>query len=202
VRPIPIRLKGVQVHGYKLKPNQDRDIVLTAVGRYTQYKGYEKLVKLVANVSGFRLNIVCSSQMPENLINSIESSANIVIQRNLDDSELENLLVSTHVFVLSSISRNEGFGIVLLEALRLGIPICVNKIEGTGSEFITKPGVNGEFFHIDEPKSFYEAIGQITNESRYEDYCKEALNDFNSRFRSNDSYEFLEVLDSLVHTAL
>jgi N-acetyllactosaminide 3-alpha-galactosyltransferase/rhamnosyl/mannosyltransferase len=98
---------------------------------------------------------------------------------------------------MSSVTRNEGYGIALLEALRCGIPLCVNKIIGTGSAFIVKPGYNGEFFDINKEDSLLNSINKITNKENYEKYCDNALNDFNKRFSLENNKDYFYFLSRI-----
>lgn len=197
IKPIPIRIPNV-LNGINEIPMRNIDkITLVTVGRYTKYKGYEKLVELIKNENRFNLKIISSSIFPSTLKKEIEGATNIELLSNLNDTQLTTTLNTSHVFILSSISRNEGFGIVLLEALRLGIPICVNHLEGTGSEYITIPEKNGEYFNIEDKSSLIRALNKICDTNNYEDYCIRALKDFESRFSLNETKEFLSVLENI-----
>lgn len=197
IKPIPIRIPNV-LNGINEIPIRNMDRVnLVTVGRYTKYKGYEKLVKLIKDENRFSLKIISSSNFPSSLKKEIEEATNIDLLSNLNDTQLATTLNTSHVFILSSISRNEGFGIVLLEALRLGIPICVNHLKGTGSEYITIPEKNGEFFNIEDKSSLIRALNKICDTKNYEDYCTKALKDFESRFSLNETKEFLAVLEDI-----
>ena len=198
ILPIPIRIPNIITSNEK-KPFQIGGIIkITTLGRYTAYKGFEKLIDIVKTNTSINLNIISSSEFPISLEKKIESTENINLLRGLNDSEVNAALLQSDAFVLSSISRNEGFGIVLLEALRLGLPICVNKLEGTGSEFITKPGYNGEFFDIDNGESLYSALNKICSFNKYSIYSNGAKEDFRKRFCINEKNEFLEALENII----
>ena len=194
IRCVPIKIPKIPDLFCPIKPNEFKQIILTTIGRYTEYKGYDHIINFVNNDKRFRLNIISNSDFPAELNSLINHSSNVEILKGLNDNEMNKVLKDSHVFVLSSISRSEGFGIVLLEALRLGLPICVNKLEDTGSEFITRPGVNGEFFNVLDGNSFFCAIKKICNESSYSRYSNGALNDFSERFCLNNEMEFLALL--------
>lgn len=177
-------------------PYNNGKVILTTIGRYTAYKGYELLVDEVLKNPQFNLNIVSSSNFPNKLLTKINSANNIKILKNLTDSEVIETLKKSTVYVMSSISRNEGYGIVLLEALRCGIPICVNRVEGTGSEFILNPGNNGEFFNINEASSLINSIELLTKEGNYEKYMTGAIEDFHNRFKLEGTANYLSLIQA------
>ena len=191
---IPIKIHKIPDLFQPIEPNGFDQIILTTIGRYTEYKGYENIIKLVSNNQKYKLNIISNSDFPSKINNLVNLSNNVEILRDLDDIEMNYVLKKSHVFILSSITRSEGFGIVLLEALRLGLPICVNKLKDTGSEFITIPGFNGEFFDIRDNSSLFIALDKICNPSSYYKYSNGALEDFNSRFCLTEKKEFLSIL--------
>jgi glycosyltransferase involved in cell wall biosynthesis len=194
IKCIPIKIEKLPNLFHPIKPVGFDQIILTTIGRYTEYKGYENIINLVSNNQKFKLNIISSSAFPSEVNNLVNNSKNVQILKGLDDNEMNNVLKESHVFILSSISRSEGFGIVLLEALRLGLPICVNRLEDTGSEFITRPGFNGEFFNIRDNYSLFKALEKICNPSSYHNYSSGALEDFDSRFCLNEDKYFLSIL--------
>jgi len=194
IKCIPIKIHKIPDLFQPIEPNGFDQIILTTIGRYTEYKGYENIIKLVSNNQKYKLNIISNSDFPSKINNLVNLSNNVEILRDLDDIEMNYVLKKSHVFILSSITRSEGFGIVLLEALRLGLPICVNKLKDTGSEFITLPGFNGEFFDIRDNSSLFIALDKICNPSSYYKYSNGALEDFNSRFCLTEKKEFLSIL--------
>lgn len=116
--------------------------IILSVGRLVYYKGYEYLIEAMANVPG-RLLIVGDGP----LRSSLEKRA---AAKGLDDrvvflGEVPDLVPYYHacdVFVLASIARSEGFGIVQVEAMACGKPV-VNTLLDSGVPFVSQDQVTG-----------------------------------------------------------
>lgn len=79
-----------------------------------------------------------------------------------DDSELENLYINTDLFVLPS--KEEGFGMVFLEAMRWGVPVVTTKTDG--ARFIFEKSDSGILIDLDEQLSanMSKAIFEIASD--------------------------------------
>ena len=185
IKSIPIRICDSEVE-FNIRKDNSTTINLISIGRYTPYKGYKELIDLVQKSPEMNLNLVTNSILPTDLLTSIDSIENIILHQNICDEDLMDLLKKSDIYVMSSISRNEGYGIVLLEALRLGLPICVNYINGTGSNYILRPGFNGECFNIESIDDFKSALLKIVDRNNFEFYQKNARQDFEERFMLTD----------------
>ncbi len=71
--------------------------------------------------------------------------------------DLDSLFTSRSVFVLPS--RNEGFGLSILEAMARGVPVVASKAGGIPE--IVKDGQNGYFFTTANPRSLAEAVKKV-----------------------------------------
>lgn len=197
VHCIPIKIKQGNTIIKRNIPDYSKKIILTTIGRYTPYKGYKELIEEIRKYKNLELNIISKSKFPSEISDSISNSSNIIHFNNASDSQIDDILRNSHIYIMSSLSRNEGYGIVLLEALRCGLPLCVNKVVGTGSAFIVKPGMNGEYFEFLVENSLINSITKIMHPGKYEKYCANAVADFNERFKlekSNDYYSFIQNL--------
>jgi len=72
------------------------------------------------------------------------------------------------VYCLSSISRNEGFGLVQIEAMLFRKPVVSTAVEGSGITWANIDGKTGYVVEPRNPKALAEAIERIcTNEGLY-----------------------------------
>mgnify|MGYP001156624954 FL=1 len=67
------------------------------------------------------------------------------------------------MLVLPSISRNEAFGYVLLEAMERGCPVITTDLP-TGVRHVNKEGVSGLVVPPRDPRALSEAICRILRE--------------------------------------
>jgi glycosyltransferase involved in cell wall biosynthesis len=142
--PEKIRSKSVAIpNGVVIRDKTARTDYLTArglfpgkyiltVGRITQEKGFDCLIDafLQSGLSGYQLALTGSadhaSEYAREIRRRIEASPLIVGTGYADAESLRQLYSHAALFVLAS--RNEGFPLVLLEAMSYGLPILASDI--------------------------------------------------------------------------
>jgi len=108
------------------------------LGRVTQEKGHEVLVRAFSkflNSQLFRkeklfLLIVGGGALEEkikNLVNELGLDKNVVITGRFNDEDKIKYLSTFDVFVFPTLA--EGFGIVLIEAMSMGLPVICSNLE-------------------------------------------------------------------------
>jgi len=134
--------------------------LVLGVGRLTDYKGFEYLVRAMTEVDA-RLLIVgegpCRRTL-ERLISTLGLHDRVALLGAIPD--LAPYYEACDVFVLPSISRNEAFGLVQLEALAAGKPV-VNTAIGSGVAFASPPGLSGQAVPAADPPALAAAIRQL-----------------------------------------
>ena len=113
------------------------------VGRHIERKGITYLIEAAKYLprDNFEIRIVGVGDLTEQLkaqaglLNEIEkSSANIVFTGKLSPEDLANEYKTANVFVLPAIvdskGDTEGLGVVLIEAMELGLPIVASNVGG------------------------------------------------------------------------
>lgn len=108
----------------KLGMEEDK-ICLVSVGRLVRRKGFSFLIDIIAKLDDrFVLNIVGDGPEKENLFAKIEKLGikdRVKLLGNVGEEEKFQYLSNSDIYVLSSV--HEGFGIVLQEAMQVGLPI-------------------------------------------------------------------------------
>lgn len=153
---------------YSLKNN---DKVFSFIGRFTEKKGVEKLIKdfsellkdnknlfLTLNGSGELKNVYFS------LIKSLGVENNIHISKDfLNVNQLKHIYKNSDFIVIPSIKTNsgdtEGLPVVLLEALYFG-NTTISSAESNAGEII-KHGFNGFIYDTNEIDSFKNLVIKI-----------------------------------------
>jgi glycosyltransferase involved in cell wall biosynthesis len=119
---------------------------LLAVGRLTYYKGFETLVRAVAEGHGrHQLAIVGEGEERpalERILRDAPHGGAVTLLGEADDATLMRLMATCDVFCLPSIERTEAFGIVLLEAMRYARPLLVSDLPGSGVSWVARRGQN------------------------------------------------------------
>jgi glycosyltransferase involved in cell wall biosynthesis len=105
--------------------------IVLAVGRLIYYKGFEYLVRAMADVPA---KLLIAGDGP--LKGALEAEAarlgisdRVAFLGCVDDAELKSCYHACDVFVLASTERSESFGIVQLEAMACGKPVINTRID-------------------------------------------------------------------------
>ena len=134
---------------------------LLAIGRLTYYKGFDTLIRAVAQAPNAELRIVGDGQdlaTLQALIREQRVEDRIFLEGKLSDPECAQLYASADIFCLPSRERTEAFGVVLLEAMHYGLPVLASNISGSGVTAVVTDGITGRLLPIDEPEAWAAAI--------------------------------------------
>jgi glycosyltransferase involved in cell wall biosynthesis len=117
-----------------------------AVGRLSRYKGFDVLLRALAEVPDARLVIVGEGECAREL-RAIAAEKGVAHRVRfagaLDDATLLAAYAGADAFVLPSLNRGEAFGLVLLEAMRARLPIVASAIQGSGIGEVVADGETG-----------------------------------------------------------
>ncbi|MEM5807813.1 MAG: glycosyltransferase [Candidatus Aenigmatarchaeota archaeon] len=151
----------------KLKSALDlrRKFVVLFVGRLAPYKGLEYLIKAFKKVSDkfgdkIKLLIVGEGDLKQRLINEVvklKLEKNVKFIGYVKDDDLIAYYNLCDIFVLPSITRQEAFGLVQLEAMICGKPVISTNIE-SGVSFVNQHNKTGLIVPPKDPKSLAKAI--------------------------------------------
>jgi L-malate glycosyltransferase len=141
--PLPYeKFKFKQVDREKLGMDKDK-FYLVSVGRLVERKGYKYLIKALSLLpKKIYLNLIgdgpLESQL-KNLAKKLKVEDRINFLGFIPEEKKFQYLADSDLYVLSSI--HEGFGIVLQEAMQVGLPIVATN--NGGQIDLIKDGVNG-----------------------------------------------------------
>jgi glycosyltransferase involved in cell wall biosynthesis len=145
-----------------INPASSRTKSLVYMGSFMPYKNVETLVKAVALLPGFTLHLTSRiSEQDRQRLSALSPEAKIHFHNGTTDEDYFDLL--THSTALVSASRDEGFGIPLVEAMSLGTPVVVSDIP----IFHEIGGEAALFADVNDPQAFADAITSLTNESTW-----------------------------------
>ena len=133
---------------------------LLYIGSFMPYKNVDTLVRGLGLLPGFELHLLSKIENGrrselENLAKSV--GAALVFHSGVSDEEYASLLKGS--FALVSASRDEGFGIPLVEAMQQGTPVVVSDLE----IFHEVAGNAGNYFSPDQPAEFAARITELDN---------------------------------------
>jgi glycosyltransferase involved in cell wall biosynthesis len=171
----------------------DRSRSIVYMGSFMPYKNVETLVKAVALLPDFTLHLTSRiSEQDRIRLTALSSTAQIRFHNGISDEKYSDLLA--HATALVSASKDEGFGIPLVEAMSLGTPIVVSDIP----IFHEIGGDAALFASASNPQEFADAILSLTNDQTWNEVSARCI-DQAARFSWKKSAT--ELLDVLVKVA-
>lgn len=119
--------------------------LIISVGRLVYYKGFEFLIRSMANVPDARLLIIGDGPLRAALEQEARECGvadRVVFLGELQNEETIPYYHAADIFALASIARSEAFGIVQLEAMACGKPVINTQLD-SGVPFVSLDGVSG-----------------------------------------------------------
>jgi len=132
------------------------------VGRLVGYKGLPYLFDAMNGLDATLL-VAGDGPMREKLNRHLSSNCKINILGSVSEEEKIALYRSADVFVLPSISRNEAFGYVLLEAMGEGCPVITTDLP-TGVRFVNQDGETGLIVPPRDAQALSNAISRLLHD--------------------------------------
>jgi rhamnosyl/mannosyltransferase len=122
------------------------DLNVLAIGRMTHYKGFDILLRAIAQTEGITLDLVGHGELTrslERLADSLNLAGRVRFHGLLDENAKDRLLSRCDCLCLPSTDRTESFGMVLLEAMSAAKACVVSDIEGSGMSWLVEDGKTG-----------------------------------------------------------
>ncbi|HEX6956000.1 MAG TPA: glycosyltransferase family 1 protein, partial [Agromyces sp.] len=136
---------------------------LVYMGSYMSYKGVDTLVRAVAQLPGHELHLMSRVRPEERRrLEQLAPQARLVFHDGATDAEYADVLAGATALVTAS--KAEGFGIPLVEAMRLGTPVVVSDIP----IFREIGGDAALYFPADDPAALAQAIGALERPGEWE----------------------------------
>ena len=138
--------------------------VIGTIGRLHPQKGHDVLIRAFAELRrhcpGAKLEIVGEGAMRgplQALIERLGLSDAICLVGNVPPDRIPDRLAGWSLFVLPS--RWEGFGLALLEAMAMELPVVATAVEGTLE--LIEPDVTGLLIPPDDPPALSSAMAYL-----------------------------------------
>ncbi len=182
LNPARLEVKNESIKEFeKIKSKINDKKVVLSVGRLVEYKGFEYLVEASRFLNDDIIVIIAGGgplyNYLQNKINSLNLKNKVLLLGRVNDISI--FIKNCDLFCLPSISRNEAFGLVLVEALYFGKPLVTTNVEGSGMSYVNKHNETGLVVPPKDPRSLAEAINKIlSDENIYRKFSKNALERF------------------------
>ena len=128
------------------------------VGQVGVRKGIVTLLRAFSNLTrDAELHVVGPIEPAIEEVLRHEPTENVVFTGPLSGSRLIQAYASAHIFCLPSIE--EGFALVLLEAMAMGLPVVTTNV--SGGEELVRPGVDGYLVPASDPEALAERLAWL-----------------------------------------
>ena len=141
-----------------------RGLRLLAVGRLSRYKGFHVLLAALARTPSASLLLVGAGECERDLRGQAQALGvqdRVRFTGAIDDADLASAYASADAFVLPSLDRGEAFGLVLLEAMRVGLPVLASDVPGTGIGHVVEDGASGLLVPPGDPAALAAAMERL-----------------------------------------
>ncbi len=136
------------------------------VGRHVPYKGMTYLIqasKLLGD--DFKILIGGRGRLTESLKQEAAGDDKVEFLGQISDEELSAYYSACDIFCFPSITKNEAFGIVLVEAMYFGKPCVTFTIPGSGVNYVSLDGVTGIECPNSDSKALAKAIQTLAKDT-------------------------------------
>lgn len=149
-----------------------RKKTLVYMGSYMPYKNVETLVRAANQLPNYELHLMSRiSDNDREYLESLVTKAQLVFHNGATDQDYYSVLAEATALV--SASRDEGFGIPLVEAMSLGTPVVVSDIP----VFREVAGKAGAYVRPDDADGFAHQIHILEDASTWETKSEIARNE-------------------------
>ncbi|SFS55926.1 glycosyltransferase family 4 protein [Saccharopolyspora flava] len=133
---------------------------LVYMGSFMPYKDVETLLAGMAFLPGYRLHLVSriAPQREAELVEQVPPGADVVFWRGIGEDDYQRLLARASALVTAS--RDEGFGLPVIEAMNAGTPVVCSDLE----IFHEVTGGHAKFFDSGRPKHFADAVRALEDD--------------------------------------
>lgn len=132
VKVIPVGVKEIKFKKKLYLESKQEYFIF--IGNFRQYKGLDFLIKVFVK-NKLNLKIISSEKITLSIKNYIKKYKNIFLYEKISEKKKYQLIQDSVALILPSTDRREAYGIVLLEAASMKIPLISTEIN-SGPNFI------------------------------------------------------------------
>ncbi|MDR6559786.1 glycosyltransferase involved in cell wall biosynthesis [Arthrobacter pascens] len=171
-RPARIISNAPQPAQQSRDPETAPDKTLLYMGSFMPYKNVETMLAGMAELPDYTLYLLSriTPHRRAELEGQIPSGANVVFHNGVTDDEYMELLKRTTALV--SLSKAEGYGFPLVEAMALGTPVIASDIP----IFFREVGANAaSYVDPQSPTAFAVAVQELTDVDHWREASRQSM---------------------------
>lgn len=149
----------------EIRTRNGEKIVLFALGRHVPYKGMEYLVRASRLLgANYRIYIAGTGELTPMLKELASGDDKIVFLGRVDDDSRIAYTLACDIFCFPSVTKNEAFGLALVEAMALGKPAVTFTIAGSGVNYVSQKNVTGLEAENGDVSAYADAIERLAED--------------------------------------
>jgi rhamnosyl/mannosyltransferase len=148
----------------KLRQQYGNRLVIS-VGRLVYYKGFEYLIRAMAQVKG-KLLIVGDGPLRaklQQIARDLGIADRVIFAGEIQNEQVIPYYHAADVFALASVARSEAFGIVQIEAMAAGLPVVNTRLD-SGVPFVSLHQQTGLTVAPGDPQAMAAALNQLLDD--------------------------------------
>jgi rhamnosyl/mannosyltransferase len=196
--PIGVDISGMKVSQEKVTEIRQRfrgKTIVFSMGRLIHYKGYRYLIDAARHLGDEYVVLIAGSGALEGeLRRQIDRSGLAEKVHMLGSVKFEDAgsyFEASDVFCLSSVTRNEAFGIVQIEAMLFRKPVVSTNIPGSGVLWANIDGETGLVVEPRDPEALAAGISRVARDQEL--YQRLVANGYR---RASEMFTMDKMLDS------
>lgn len=161
-REIVVTPNAPQSHQYSVTGQPKKTLLY--MGSFMEYKNVATLVRAMAELPDYQLHLLSkiTPAKRDALAKLSHDPESIIFHNGVSDAEYERLLSETTALV--HLSQSEGYGMPVIEAMALGVPVVVNDIP----IFREVAGEAGRFVDGTNPAEVAAAVRAMEDPQRWQ----------------------------------
>lgn len=162
-RPVRIIGNAPQAERIPRDPSVAPEKSLAYMGSFMPYKNVETLIRGMAELPDFTLNLLSriTPKRRAELEALVPAAAKVVFHNGVTDADYDELLLRTTALV--TLSKAEGYGLPLVEAMALGTPVVV-----ADTEIFREVGGQAAYYvPADSPHGFAAAVRFLDSQDKW-----------------------------------
>lgn len=170
-RPVRIISNAPQPAQEPRDPAAGADHSLVYMGSFMPYKNVETMVAGMSELPDFTLHLLSriTAERRAELEIMVPAGAKVVFHNGVTDAEYARLL--TRATALVSLSRAEGYGLPLVEAMALGTPVIASDIP----IFREVGGDAATYVDPASPADFAAAVQELRDDSHWQQVSRRSV---------------------------